>query len=234
MSTCRKRCLRAHSPSEVDLPIDRRSLLRACAAGGAAVAFPLGCSSGGTGPRANAGDGAVEAGTDGLAEAGDAGFETSGDQGDDAATDAPTYGEASIGSDAPGPSSPSDAAGGDECACGSTCADQVSVVTLTFVDYPELADVGGSVAFEAPGYADPICGQDIVIVAQPAAGQFVAFSASCTHSCCAVAFSGTQFVCPCHMSTFDLNGNVVSGPAPYPLPSLPVCSDASGVYVTVS
>jgi hypothetical protein len=35
------------------------------------------------------------------------------------------------------------------------------------------------------------------------------------------------------MSVYGLDGKVKSGPAPMPLPTLEVCSDACGVYVTI-
>jgi len=50
--------------------------------------------------------------------------------------------------------------------------------------------------------------------------QFVALSATCTHSrVCLVEWDGKrqQVVCPCHRGVFDLNGNVISGPPPEPL-----------------
>jgi cytochrome b6-f complex iron-sulfur subunit len=45
-------------------------------------------------------------------------------------------------------------------------------------------------------------------------------TATCTHEGCAVTgFSGSQFVCPCHGSTFSTSGSVVQGPANRPLQS---------------
>ena len=107
---------------------------------------------------------------------------------------------------------------------------------LSFADHTQLANVGGSALINAPGYSDPVCGFDIVIVAQPAAGQFVAFSAACTHECCTVNYnaSAKQFDCHCHGSVFSTTGAVVSGPASTPLPKLAVCADACGVTVTLA
>jgi cytochrome b6-f complex iron-sulfur subunit len=51
-----------------------------------------------------------------------------------------------------------------------------------------------------------------------------ALSAVCTHLGCLVKWDRTkqQLVCPCHVAAFDVNGNVVGGPAPRPLQSLSV------------
>ncbi len=59
-----------------------------------------------------------------------------------------------------------------------------------------------------------------VVVTQPAAGQFKAFSATCTHQGCSVASVTDQnIVCPCHQSLFKISdGSVAGGPATRPLP----------------
>jgi Rieske Fe-S protein len=61
-------------------------------------------------------------------------------------------------------------------------------------------------------------GQKIVIT-QPHAGSFDAFTAVCTHQGCLVAtVSGGTINCPCHGSKFSIaNGSVVNGPATSPL-----------------
>jgi Rieske Fe-S protein len=55
-------------------------------------------------------------------------------------------------------------------------------------------------------------------------GDFVAYSAVCTHQGCTVAYHGGQLACPCHGSVFDpaRGAEVVAGPAPRPLPEIPV------------
>jgi Rieske Fe-S protein len=116
--------------------------------------------------------------------------------------------------------------------CPNTaCTVNASTLVTPFSQHPELAVVGGSVLLEDGRYHDPVCGQDFVIVAQPTAGTFVAFQGSCTHACCAISFSGNGFTCPCHGSTFDLTGQVTSGPAPTALQMLATCADSCGVFV---
>ena len=46
--------------------------------------------------------------------------------------------------------------------------------------------------------------------------EIVAFSSVCPHLGCGIDWSQKkrQFICPCHVSVFDINGNVLSGPSP--------------------
>jgi cytochrome b6-f complex iron-sulfur subunit len=81
------------------------------------------------------------------------------------------------------------------------------------------------------GSAIVVSGAKPVVVAQPAAGKFVAFSASCTHRGTTVAAEpgSTTLLCPAHGSEFDAaTGKVLKGPATAPLASVPV-TNADGV-----
>jgi nitrite reductase/ring-hydroxylating ferredoxin subunit len=63
-----------------------------------------------------------------------------------------------------------------------------------------------------------------VVVTQPSAGQYMGFSAVCTHQQCIVdqVANGT-IDCPCHGSKFSVkDGSVVAGPAASPLPAAKV------------
>jgi len=61
-------------------------------------------------------------------------------------------------------------------------------------------------------------------------GSVYAISILCTHVCCQCQYdsSTTDLYCPCHGSVFDLNGNVVNGPATVKLPSIELNVDGSG------
>ena len=58
-----------------------------------------------------------------------------------------------------------------------------------------------------------------IVITQPHAGTFDAFTAVCTHQGCIVTtVSGGTINCPCHGSKFSItNGSVVNGPATSPL-----------------
>jgi Rieske Fe-S protein len=60
-----------------------------------------------------------------------------------------------------------------------------------------------------------------VVVTQPVKGEFLAFSAVCTHVGCIVdKVANGEIFCPCHGSIFKTtNGAVVTGPASGPLPA---------------
>ena len=85
-----------------------------------------------------------------------------------------------------------------------------------------IASEGEVVPGTAAEFTDPT-GQPAVLV-HLENGDFVAYSAVCTHAQCTVAYNNGQLACPCHGSVFDpTNGAaVVSGPANRPLPEVPV------------
>jgi Rieske Fe-S protein len=73
-----------------------------------------------------------------------------------------------------------------------------------------------------------------VVVTQPTAGEFKAFSAVCTHQGCIVKdVSGGTINCPCHGSKFKIaDGSVANGPATQPLSAATI--KVSGDSVTLA
>jgi Rieske Fe-S protein len=61
-------------------------------------------------------------------------------------------------------------------------------------------------------------GHPVIVIRTPQG--FRAFAAICTHLGCVVGWDAArrQIACPCHAGFFDLNGRVVGGPPPRPLP----------------
>jgi len=111
-------------------------------------------------------------------------------------------------------------------ACGSSSSSgQLSTVvnggdTVSTSDIP----VGGGVVLEAKQ----------VVVTQPTAGTFKAFSAVCTHEGCIVSsVADGTITCPCHMGQFSAaDGSVTGGPPPGPLAE--ATFTVSGSTITVS
>ncbi|MGW3039423.1 Rieske (2Fe-2S) protein [Kitasatospora sp. NPDC001159] len=75
-----------------------------------------------------------------------------------------------------------------------------------------------------------------IVVTQPTAGQYKAFSAKCTHAGCIVdQVKKEQIQCPCHGSRFGIaDGAVQDGPAPSPLPAYTVTVEGGNLKVTPS
>ena len=75
-------------------------------------------------------------------------------------------------------------------------------------------------ASDIPVGGGKVFAEQQIVVTQPTKGDFVAFSAVCTHQGCTVnQISDGKIICPCHGSMFSIeDGSVVGGPAQSPLP----------------
>jgi Rieske Fe-S protein len=76
-----------------------------------------------------------------------------------------------------------------------------------------------------------IIGDQKIVVTQPTAGEFKAFSNICTHQRCRVSSVANGLInCKCHNSAFSIeDGSVKGGPASSPLPETPVRVDGSDI-----
>lgn len=70
-----------------------------------------------------------------------------------------------------------------------------------------------------------------VVVTQPTAGEFKAFSSKCTHAGCAVKEVADGVInCPCHGSKFDAtDGSVKAGPATTPLAAASITVEGDSI-----
>lgn len=73
-----------------------------------------------------------------------------------------------------------------------------------------------------------------VVVTQPTAGEYKAFSAVCTHvGCLCNQVADGTIDCPCHGSKFKItDGSVVTGPAPSPLSAASITVSDGKILLT--
>jgi Rieske Fe-S protein len=111
------------------------------------------------------------------------------------------------------------------CSGGSSGSSDSSASGPTTVGPTSDVPVGGGKLYRA----------DNIVVTQPTAGAFKAFSATCTHAGCTVdGVSNGVIQCPCHGSQFNITtGAVVQGPASSPLPSKTVTVTNGSIVVTL-
>ena len=111
---------------------------------------------------------------------------------------------------------------------------------LRFISPPRIPEsvgnrVSGGKVSEMTGVTWKIVpfGQDPVILIQPTAGEFRAFSATCTHLDCTVQFDEKtdRIWCPCHNGYYDLEGRNVAGPPPHPLEVLSVQLVGDDIFI---
>jgi Rieske Fe-S protein len=103
---------------------------------------------------------------------------------------------------------------------------------------PAPAPAGGGPVVLAATADIPVGGGRVfadrdIVVTQPVAGEFTAFSATCTHQGCLVSEVADGTInCPCHGSRFAVaDGAVTAGPAGRPLPGRAVRVEGDAVVL---
>lgn len=123
------------------------------------------------------------------------------------------------------------------CETDETTAPDVTGLTLTVSDYPELSDVGGiaTVTLEGLNNDDP------VFISRIDVNTFAVFSAICTHQGCQVFDTDQQsdsVECPCHNARYaKADGSVVQQPdsgSATDLPRFPSSFNSSTGILTIN
>jgi Rieske Fe-S protein len=129
-----------------------------------------------------------------------------------------TYNANNGGVDAGAPTTTSPAAGGGTSAGGGGSASAAAPAAL-------------ATTAQIPVDGGKILADKKIVITQPAAGSFKAFTAVCTHQGCTVgSISGGAIHCPCHGSAFSIkDGSVVNGPAASPLAPIAIKVDGTSI-----
>jgi Rieske Fe-S protein len=154
------------------------------------------------------------AGVAGLAAAGLAACSSSSDSGS-------ASGAGNAGTDTSAAPMPSDTSGGMGSA--SAQAGGSGSGSGTALGATSQIPVGGGMIFASQK----------VVVTQPSAGNFKAFSSTCTHAGCQVSqISNGTIDCPCHGSKYSIkDGSVQAGPAPQALPAADVTVQGGQLFL---
>jgi cytochrome b6-f complex iron-sulfur subunit len=102
-------------------------------------------------------------------------------------------------------------------------------VVLPFSQFPALEGAGGAAVID-------VTGSFPIVVVRQSAAQAVALSATCTHRYCIMRYAPDRqdIHCDCHNADFALDGSVLRGPPPVPLPTYPATIGADAITVQIA
>jgi Rieske Fe-S protein len=134
-----------------------------------------------------------------------------------------------------GGSSSSSAAGDPAASSSSGAGGGTSATTASVPTASAASSSSGALAAtsDIPVGGGKIFDTQLVVVTQPSAGEFKAFSAVCTHMGCTVSqIADGRIDCPCHGSEYSIkNGAVLAGPAPKPLPAKQIKISGDSIFL---
>jgi Rieske Fe-S protein len=103
-------------------------------------------------------------------------------------------------------------------------------IQIAVSQFPQLLKVGGGLVGESAGMVEPLA------IVREQENRFLAVRALCTHMACILNYNelNATFDCPCHGSSFELDGTVIGGPARQPLRVLPTRFDGTMLSVLLN
>jgi ubiquinol-cytochrome c reductase iron-sulfur subunit len=125
----------------------------------------------------------------------------------------------------------------------ATAGSMITVIPEGYQDDPDALAKAGTILIKfAPGELQiptRYSGNTLIGTQNWTIDNIVAYSKICTHVGCPVALyeqTTHHILCPCHQSTFDAatGATVIFGPAPRPLPQLPLMLDSQGYLAAAS
>lgn len=104
-----------------------------------------------------------------------------------------------------------------------------NMIAIPLADFPQLTKAGGSIVGQARGYPNPI------VIAHVNDTTYAALDAICTHMRCTVGYNALNLSldCPCHGSTYEVDGRVINGPALRALTAFTASTDGTTLTITL-
>lgn len=115
-----------------------------------------------------------------------------------------------------------------EIPCAESIEAQETELVVDLNQVPSLREVPAAILIESTPLGRPL------IMTHPEAEVFVALDSRCTHQWCTVGATLPELECPCHGARFDLLGEVVQGPALFPLSRYALRREGDCIVVDVA